>query len=690
MTGRQEIGTDGKDGFGKVMRAQVIARRLGMVVAIGMMATWLGMALAVGVPEGEELFPVPPALKANVDFWIKVYAVYGRRQMLLHDAERLDIVYEVVDLDTLWRTSERSRFAALRPVENEYRAILTHFAQNPPIDTVGLKGRKKRAYLLWKDSQDPYKYRQAAANLRWQQGQRHAVLEGLRRSGRYLEQMREILRTHGVPEELAYLPLVESLYHPRAYSRMGAAGLWQFTRSTGRLFLKINYDVDERFDPLKATEAAAKLLRKSYEELGSWPLAITAYNHGLNGMKRAQQLLESSDMGHIATNYRGRAFGFASRNFYAEFLAAKHIMENREKYFGPIETDPPMRYAVFEVPRYVKASTLMKKFGLSKEEFVAYNPALRAPVLDDRRYVPKGYELRLPPGKRGQAEALFAEIPAEDQAPRQVHEKTASGYYRVREGDNMWSISRRFGVSVQELMAINGIDDPRRLRPGQLLQVVAESKLAAAPALAGRETQGGGTAPASNPPLVIVDTVGQPVGSLVAPTPTSLPPAGPYGPAVRPDTFYVDIPDPVGRTVVVLSDETIGHFADWLNLPVRRLRSLNGLRPHEDIHVGQRILVNFSKVTVEEFRRRRIEYHQGIREDFFQRFRVDSVRTHQIAPGENVYSLCREVYDVPYWLVVDYNFGKDLQKVRPGDIVRFPVVSASTGRSEKTDARSIL
>ncbi|MBC7187166.1 MAG: LysM peptidoglycan-binding domain-containing protein [Calditrichaeota bacterium] len=669
------------------MRGQVIARHIVLLLGIGLISVGPGIALPVGGPESEELFPVPPNLKANVDFWTKVYAVYTRRQMLLHDAERLDIVYEVVDLDSLWRYSEGSRYARVRPIENEYRAILTHFDHNPPIDTLGLKGREKRAYLLWRDCQDPYKYRKAAANLRWQQGQRDAVMEGLRRSGRFLEEMRQILRRYEVPEELVYLPLVESLYHPRAYSKSGAAGIWQFTRSTGRLFLKINYDVDERFDPIKATEAAAKLLRKNYEELGNWPLAVTAYNHGVNGMKRAQELLESSDLGHIAANYRGRAFGFASRNFYAEFLAAKHVMENREKYFGPVETDPPVRYAVFRVPHYVKASTLMKKFGLSKQEFMAYNPALRGPVLDDRRYVPEGYELRLPPDKASVAEALYAEIPKEERSEEQVHEKTASGYYRVREGDSMWSISRRFGVSIQELMAINGIDDPKRLQPGQLLSVVAETKLAVVPKGGEREAQGGGATSEARP-LVIVDTAGQPAASAHALASTPLAPTGPYGPAVRPDTFYVDIPDPVGRTVVVLSDETIGHFADWLNLPVRRLRNLNGLRPNEDIYVGQRILVNFSKVTVEEFRRRRIEYHQGIREDFFQRFRVDSVRTHQIAAGENVYSLCRDVYDVPYWLVVDYNVGKNLQKLRPGDVVRIPVVSAINGR--KTDARSIL
>lgn len=673
------------------MRGQVITRQIALLLGIGMMSVWVGAGLPRGLDDSEEHFPVPPNLKVNVDFWVKVYAVYSRRQMLLHDAEHLEIVYEVVELDSLWGSSERARYARVRPIENDYRAILSHFDHNPPIDTVDLKGREKRAYLLWKDSGDPCKYRKAAANLRWQQGQREAVREALRRTGRYVEQMRKILREHDVPEDLVYLPLVESLYNPRAYSKAGAAGLWQFTRSTGRLFLKINYDVDERFDPIKATEAAAKLLRKNYEELGSWPLAVTAYNHGLNGMKRARQLLESSDMGEIAANYRGRAFGFASRNFYSEFLAARHVLINSDKYFGSVESEPPLRYTVFRVPHYVKASTLVKRLGLSKEEFVAYNPALRSPVLEDRRYVPKGYELRLPPDKEGVAEALYAQIPEKERSRQQMHEKTASGYYRVREGDTMWSISRRFGVSVQELMAINGLDDPRRLRPGQLLLVVAETKLAAARPGGQAETQGGGMAHAgATPPLVIVDTVGQPAVSLKAPGPAPSTPSASYGPAIQPDTFYVDIPDPVGRTVVVLSDETIGHFADWLNLPTRRLRALNGLRPHEDIYIGQRILVNFSKVTAEEFRRRRIEYHQGIREDFFQRFRVDSVATHRIASGENVYSLCKDVYDVPYWLVVDYNVGKDLQKLHPGDIVRIPIVSAVNGKSEKTDARSIL
>src|SRR5438034_11530856 len=152
-------------------------------------------------------------------------------------------------------------------------------------------------------------------------------------SGRYVHAFQEIFEKQGIPAEIALLPLVESSFENRALSNAGAAGIWQFTRGTGRLYLNVNRRLDERLDPLKATRAAARLLHDNYNALESWPLAITAYNHARAGMQRAQSEA-GSEIAKIIEQYRGPAFGYASMNFYSEFLAAVDVYNNYEQYFG--------------------------------------------------------------------------------------------------------------------------------------------------------------------------------------------------------------------------------------------------------------------------------------------------------------------------------------------------------------------
>jgi membrane-bound lytic murein transglycosylase D len=165
---------------------------------------------------------------------------------------------------------------------------LNNFAQHQ-LDFSNLSQREKRVVELFGVNADSNRLQQAASAIRAQQGLRERFHLSLERSGRYRDVMTAIFRQYGLPKELIGLPHVESLFDYQAYSKAGAAGLWQFTRSTGRLFMTINDDVDERLDPLRSTEAAAKLLRLNYNALeGSWPLAITAYNHGLDGMRRAK------------------------------------------------------------------------------------------------------------------------------------------------------------------------------------------------------------------------------------------------------------------------------------------------------------------------------------------------------------------------------------------------------------------
>ena len=175
-----------------------------------------------------------------------------------------------------------------------------------------LTSEERRVQDLWEGRPGSSSLRAAADRVRVQQGLSDRFLEGYVRSGRWQDHIRDSLRESGVPEMLAALPHVESSYNPEARSYVGAAGLWQFTAGTGRRFMRIDGAVDERRDPYRSSEAAARLLRANYGELNSWPLAITGYNHGTGGMRRAMRAVGTDNIETVVRNYDGPAFGFAS------------------------------------------------------------------------------------------------------------------------------------------------------------------------------------------------------------------------------------------------------------------------------------------------------------------------------------------------------------------------------------------
>ena len=199
-----------------------------------------------------------------------------------------------------------------------------------------------------------------------------------------------------MPRELASLPHVESSFNTYAYSKVGAAGMWQFMRSTGRRFLRIDAVVDERLDPYRASEAAARFLEQNYIVLGSWPLALTAYNHGPGGMRRAQEQLGTSDITTIVRKYNSRSFGFASRNFYVAFLAALEIDSSPEKFFGPIRRTARDNSRVLTMPNYVPASRVVAALDLDRDELKRLNPSLLPSVWRGSRHIPRGFDLRVP------------------------------------------------------------------------------------------------------------------------------------------------------------------------------------------------------------------------------------------------------------------------------------------------------
>jgi len=269
--------------------------------------------------------------------------------------------------------------------------------------------------------------------------------------------------------ELAALPHVESSFDPTAYSRVGAAGLWQFMRSTGRRYMRIDAVVDERMDPYRATVAAAQLLEFNYKLLGTWPLALTAYNHGAAGMRRAKEKQGTDDIVTIVRKHKSRTFGFASRNYYVAFLAALEVDRNAEKYFGPLERQVEMKARNVTLPTFVPVSALERIFAVERATLRVLNPSLTSAVWNGDRYVPRGFVLRLPDSAAAAADPAtrFAALATNEQLEAQKVDRL----YRVRGGDTLSGIAAAHGTTVSTLMQLNGIGRANQLRKGQLLHL---------------------------------------------------------------------------------------------------------------------------------------------------------------------------------------------------------------------------
>jgi membrane-bound lytic murein transglycosylase D len=269
-----------------------------------------------------------------------------------------------------------------------------------------------------------------------------------------------------MPEDLAYLPHVESSFDYEAYSKSGAAGIWQLMPGTGRRFLTINSTLDQRRDPILASQAAASYLQASFRSLDSWPLSLTAYNHGPASMVRAKNSLGTFT--RIYQEYDNKNFGFASRNFYAEFLAAREIAKNYRAYFPNLRLDDPVRTKTFIVNRAAGIKVLTQHLKVDDATLASLNPALMEPVWSGGRYVPKGYRLNLPQGAGGKG--TIAALPPDPSPPPRVAKKALPAH-RVKRGETISAIARRYGVTPHSLLASNQLDRRAVITAGQQLRI---------------------------------------------------------------------------------------------------------------------------------------------------------------------------------------------------------------------------
>ncbi|MCB0405135.1 MAG: lytic transglycosylase domain-containing protein [Bdellovibrionales bacterium] len=346
-------------------------------------------------------FRVPPELQSRVDFWKRIYTQYTSSQSVLHDTKNLSIVYGVVDTSHI-ENQRLSRRRVRRMVNRHLRDEKKKIVRNL-LTLDGLHDRPLSIPMLLLpifkqfvhlDSRD--KFMRAVPYVRSQIGQKDRIVKGFLYGGRYFPEMMEIFESYGVPKELTRLTLVESGFDINARSKVGASGVWQFMRSTGKRYLRIDRAVDERNDPILATHAAAKLLRKNFEVLGSWPLAVTAYNHGRAGMATAVQELGTKDLAAIIEGFKSDTFGFASSNFYASFLAILEVERDYRKYFGKLLVDSPIEIGKASLPREAAFTDVAFACHMKENDLEQFNPALTRWVTSGRGKIPAGYELKVP------------------------------------------------------------------------------------------------------------------------------------------------------------------------------------------------------------------------------------------------------------------------------------------------------
>lgn len=697
-----------------------LSRRIGIAVtALLLVAVFSGSAQA----DNAGLLR-PPGLEPEIGFWREIFTSVSSAEGLVHDDRHLGVIYERLELPA--NATPRQRRRTADQARKKYRRILGTLAGGK---RDGLTSDERRVLALWPANVTDADLGQAKRRVRFQQGLADRFREGLARSGQWRDYIRDTLDDHGVPLELAALPHVESSFNPAARSHVGAAGLWQFTRPTGRRFMQIDHVVDGRRDPFISSDAAAELLSYNYSILKSWPVAITAYNHGVAGMRRAVRKMGTDDIEAIIRGYDGRAFGFASRNFYVAFLAAAEAERNAEQYFGPVQLMQPRPELVVTTTGYVPAAALADAFGLSVATLRDTNPALLDPVWRGTKYVPRGFSLRLPARDGEQtASELLARVPAD----QLFGEQTPDLYHRVQRGDTLSVIAARYRTTQADLMALNGIKNRNRIRQGQVLRLPFAGE-SPAPAIGDdAETyrvRRGDTlskiAKRSGVPkaqLMALNNIsnpnriypGQPLvlRATSEPAPPELPPVVTVSvpPPPEPEEPPADLPvvevddaDELEESALPVADssgtddqrlladpadylvasdgsieaqavETLGHYADWLQIRTQRLRDLNGYSFRQPVVIGRRLKLDFSRVTPEEFAAQRIAYHRELQGAYFTRHRVIDTTEHKLRRGESLWVLTQRRYKVPVWLLRQYNPELDLDRVKPGDRIVFPRV----------------
>lgn len=402
--------------------------------------------------------------------------------------------------------------------------------------------------------------------------ERDNFLEGYRRSGLYRPMIVETLTAAGMPDQIGWLPMVESWFKVRAYSRARALGMWQFIASTGYRFgLERDWWVDERMDPVKSTRAAADYLTELHRLFGDWLTALAAYNCGERAVIRAIERQREDYLDQFWDIYT--RLPRETRRFVPRFLATLAIVNDPEAYgFELPQPLPPQRYDTVQLERSIELASIDALLRLEPGTLEALNPELR------RKATPgEPYSLKVPSRA---APTLLARL---DEVPEWVAPASLTTVYRVRHGDTLSAIAARHGTSVSAVMELNDLRSAHRIRQGQTLRVPDRSP-------------GGGAAVAAGDKLTYTVRSGDSLWSLAKRYDTTVDRIrqenGLTSNVLQPgQKLILHGGSASGAVYVVRRGDTLGRIAQRQRVSLRTLMALNGLSRRSIIYPGQRLII---------------------------------------------------------------------------------------------------
>jgi len=651
----------------------------------------------------DKIFPCPDELKPRVTFWIDVFTQHGDDTIILHDSENPQRVYKVIKTTT--RCSRRNEARSIKNAKASVRNQLLQIADKRAQGVTQFSGEKQHLAELVKNEK-PAEIRKAAKRIRCQGGVADQFLRALERHGTYGPMVVTTLKKAGLPTDIQYLPFVESSYRPTAYSRVGAAGMWQIMPRTARtLGLKISSTVDERLDPELASAAAARYFLDSRKRLGDtarniksakkyslYPFVITSYNYGASGMVRAMDKV-GPDYMDVLNKYKAGGFQIAVKNFYSSFLAARHVAQNADEYYPNHKVAQPLAVDVVTIKTPASIERLMSVFSVSEDTLKKYNTSLMRLVWTGRRFVPKGYKLKLPKAAAGRSEqvAKLYKLPAEE--PKYIEYS-----YRVKRGDTACGIAKKEAVSCRELIALNNLGRRALIRTGQIITIpgsptkLAKKSSASTVKIAKKKPEKIVKPEAAVKPEETVkpEIIKRTEAVAVSENPRKPEPVIKSIPNIPESSFgvgddlLIQLSERKGKTrysIVVEPDESLGHYANWLGLrSASSIRKLNKLKSSRHVRMGKIIYLPVKKqAQKEQFNQQRLDYHQELQDEFRTRFKIAGVESYTVLSGDSAWSISNK-QGVPLWLLKRYNpklfSGTQSQ---PGDTISLPVIEAVAG-----------
>ncbi len=432
---------------------------------------------------GPQAFAIPKGMEIQVKFWIDIYSKYNSDQGVLHDSEYIDLIYEELDFSTVSSRTDLNAFqkeALKRKMVKDGKkrviSMLEKLSKTSSSDS--LTAGEKKVWDYFQKINEPKKFFEASRKnrLRFQLGQKDRMIQGIYFSGRYIEDFEKIFRDAGLPIELVRLPFVESSYNVLARSKVGASGLWQIMPYTMKGFMKKDPSVDLRNHPIEATKLAAKLMRNNYNMLQSWPLALTGYNHGPSGVLRLTKKYNTRELGELVATVAGKPrFGFASRNFFASYLAALEVTSNAPKYLGTVTWSQTLDSVDLKLGQTVTYRDMVRWFDGDDLKTQIFNPHLTRAARGHGHQISKGLVVSVPKSKVEMVQKELESIANlkaardADKAATPASEELAT--YKVKKGDTVQKIAKHFGVQVGEILEINKLPKVVELRVGQILKI---------------------------------------------------------------------------------------------------------------------------------------------------------------------------------------------------------------------------